>query len=98
MRISPIKGLAISRLLLLVPAREDALQGDDEVQHERRHPVLVRLTAAHIGNGRREDGYEVGCGGKVPTDDLDLAHEWLCHRVSSFGSLSQCSLLNFPRV
>ena len=39
---------------LSIPRREDALKGDDEVQHQERLPVLMRLRAADVGDaGRR---------------------------------------------
>src|SRR3954462_4464664 len=50
-RISPTYGEPMS-----VPAREYALEGDDPVQHQRRLAVLVRLTAAHVGDGRGVQG------------------------------------------
>src|SRR3954465_16069598 len=54
-RISPTYGEDMS-----VPAREDALQGDDPVQHQQRLAVLVRLAAADVrdrcGVERREGG------------------------------------------
>src|SRR4051812_30413348 len=50
MRISPTYGAMVSPLVL---RGEDALQGNDEVQHEVRHHVVVRLTPAHTGHRAR---------------------------------------------
>src|SRR5262245_42337048 len=50
MRISPIYGLPMCALSSLVPRREDALEGDDEVEHEEGLPVFVGLTAADVGD------------------------------------------------
>src|SRR5436305_6001650 len=62
MRISPTNGLLIA--LLLVPRREDTLQRDDEVHDAVGLLVLVRLAAADVGDGGREQGGET-CGRRV---------------------------------
>src|ERR1051326_233444 len=42
--------------------REDALERDDEVQHQVRHHVCVRLAAADVGDRRRLHRRQVGRG------------------------------------
>src|SRR5262245_11214595 len=51
--------------LLSVPRWEDALQGDDDVDHEEQLTVLVWLAAARVGDGPRLQRREVGDAGAV---------------------------------
>src|SRR5919205_757948 len=54
----------------LVMRREDALEGDDEVQHEVGHPVLVRLRPADVRDARGVERDEVLRHRAVGPDEL----------------------------
>src|SRR5829696_409737 len=52
--ISPTYGWPmVSSSSFLVLRRENALEGDDEVEHQVGHHVVVRLRPAHAGDRRR---------------------------------------------
>src|SRR5215204_383522 len=52
--ISPTYGWPmVSSSSFLVPRRENALEGDDKVEHQVGHHIVVRLRPAHVGDRRR---------------------------------------------
>src|SRR5690349_1484097 len=73
MRISPTYGCAIFSSFLLSLAREDALQGNREVQYQERLHVQVGLTAADVRNGRGVHRHQVLVRRVIPLR-VALAH------------------------